>query len=314
MFQQNFEHVAANIEQLVRGKPLEIRRALVCLFAEGHLLIDDVPGVGKTTLARAISGSISGTTVRIQFTPDLLPNDVTGVHIYNSADRRFEFHQGPVFANIVVADEINRASPKTQSALLEVMEEQQVTADGVTFPVPRPFMVVATQNPIELDGTYHLPEAQVDRFMMRMELGYPDHESQVQLLDLRAKGWSVDQLRPVITINDVQEMITYARSVHVARNLLEYVSTLISHTRTMEQLRLGVSPRGGLALIRACQSFAAASGREFVVADDVKTLAPAILSHRMLLNPDAELDGVTADQLISAALAVVPVPQERVGT
>lgn len=311
MFQARFERLAANVEQLIQGKPGEIRRALVCLLAEGHLLIDDIPGVGKTSLARAISNSINGTMYRIQFTPDLLPTDVTGVHIYNSGERRFEFHTGPVFANIVMADEINRASPKTQAALLEVMEEHQVTADGQRYTVPRPFMVMATQNPIELDGTYHLPEAQIDRFMMCMSLGYPSHEAQVNLLDLRIRGMSVDAISPVLDLAEVQEMITLARSVHVARNLLEYISTLISHTRTMPQLRLGVSPRGGLALARACQSLAAASGRDFAVADDVKMLASAVLGHRMLLSPDAELEGITADQLINAALAVVPVPQAR---
>ncbi|MEM7338654.1 MAG: MoxR family ATPase [Actinomycetota bacterium] len=305
--------MTANVELLIKGKSAEVRQALVCLMAEGHLLIDDVPGVGKTSLGRAISNSISGTMSRIQFTPDLLPTDVSGVHIYNTGERRFEFHMGPVFANIVMADEINRASPKTQSALLEVMEEQQVTADGQTFTVPRPFMVIATQNPIELDGTYHLPEAQVDRFMMRMELGYPSHDAQVELLDLRARGVSVDQIQPVLDVAEVQEMIDTARQVDVAKSLLEYVSTLITHTRSMEQLRLGVSPRGGLALVRACQSLAAANGRTFVVVDDVKQLAAPVLGHRMLLTPDSELEGVTAEQLINSTVAVVPVPQERVG-
>lgn len=273
MFQERFDRLVGNVEQLIQGKTNEVRRALICLMAEGHLLIDDVPGVGKTSLARAISNSISGTMSRIQFTPDLLPTDVTGVHIYNSGEHRFEYHKGPVFSNIVVADEINRASPKTQSALLEVMEEHQVTADGVPLAVPRPFMVIATQNPIELDGTYHLPEAQLDRFMMRMELGYPDHGAQVAMLDLRARGLTVGHIQPVLAIAEVQEMIEHSRSLHVARNVLEYISTLISHTRSMDQLRLGVSPRGGLALVRAAQSLAASMGRDFVSVDDVKHLA-----------------------------------------
>ncbi len=314
MFEERFEQLALNVERLIQGKPNEIRLALICLLAEGHLLIDDVPGVGKTSLARAISNSISGTVTRVQFTPDLLPTDVTGVQIYNSGERKFEFHKGPVFANVVVADEINRASPKTQSALLEVMEEHQVTVDGETFVVPRPFLVIATQNPVELDGTYHLPEAQIDRFMIRMSLGYPDHDAQVRMLDMRSKGFNVDAVDPVLTIPEVQEMVEFARSVHVAENLLHYVSTLISHTRTMEQLRLGVSPRGGLSLIRACQSLAAATGRSFVTADDVKRLAVPVLGHRMLLAPEAELDGARVEQLINGALAVVPVPEERVGS
>ena len=312
MFEDRFERLVANVESVVRGKQAEIRLALVCLLAEGHLLIDDVPGVGKTSLGKAISNSISGSMSRIQFTPDLLPTDVTGVHIYHAGERQFEFHQGPIFANLVLADEINRASPKTQSSLLEVMEESQVTADGVRFGVPRPFMVIATQNPVELDGTYQLPEAQIDRFMMRMVLGYPDHEAQVDMLDKHSKGLTVDDVQPVMAVDEVQEMIDHTQQIHVAPNLLEYISTLTNHTRDMTHLRLGVSPRGAISLMRAAQSLAAASGRIFVTADDVKRLAGPVLGHRMLLSSEAELDGVTSSELISSALAIVPVPQERI--
>ena len=311
-FVDNFDRLLNNIEGFIKGKRDVVRLALVCMFAEGHLLVDDVPGVGKTSLAKAIANSIDGSMNRIQFTPDLLPTDVTGVQIYNSAKGSFEFHQGAVFANVVVADEINRASPKTQSALLEVMEERQVTVDSITYETPRPFIVIATQNPVELDGTYHLPEAQIDRFMMRMEIGYPGHEAEVEILQNRSRGMAVEDVQPVVHISDVKAMIDAARAVHVAPSLLSYVTTLCSATRTMGDLRLGVSPRGALALIQACQAYAAAGGRDFVTVDDIKAMAPYVLGHRMLLTSEAELEGKTSASLIAETLANIPVPQERV--
>jgi MoxR-like ATPase len=312
MFVDKFDRLVDNVETFIRGKRDVIRLSLVCMLSEGHLLIDDIPGVGKTSLAKAIANSIHGTMTRIQFTPDLLPTDVTGVQIYIAAKGTFEFHEGPVFANIVLADEINRASPKTQSSLLEVMEERQVTVDSVTFRVPRPFVVMATQNPVEFDGTYHLPEAQIDRFMMRMSIGYPDHEAEVEVLGNRSRGGNVDDVQPVLSIAEVSEMIEETHQVHVAPPLLGYVATIASATRRMEELRLGVSPRGGLALVQASQAYAAAQGRHFVTPDDIKAMTPYVLGHRMLLTSEAELEGRTAEGLIAQVLASVPVPQERV--
>lgn len=243
-FQMHFERVHENVSLAIKGKPGEIRLALTCLLAEGHLLIDDVPGTGKTTLAKAIAASIGGEFSRIQFTPDLLPTDVTGLMVYNSSDSTFVFHRGGVFANVVLADEINRASPKTQSALLEVMEEHQVTADSIVHLVPRPFVVIATQNPVELDGTYHLPEAQIDRFMMRMSLGYPGHDAEVEAIANRLAGMRPESLSPVISVDEFGFLIDVGVRVHVADSILRYAATLASTTRGMGELRLGVSPAG----------------------------------------------------------------------
>jgi MoxR-like ATPase len=310
-FSDRFRALQENVETFIKGKPAEVRLALVCMMAEGHLLIDDIPGVGKTSLAKAIANSIDGTMNRIQFTPDLLPSDVTGTHIWNIREQAFEFRPGPVFAHIVVGDEINRASPKTQSALLEVMEERQVTADATPYLVPRPFMVIATQNPVEFDGTYHLPEAQIDRFMMRMALGYPNHEAEVEVIQGRAGGRSVDEVRPVIDVKTAQTMVALASDTYVAESLHSYVVTICSATRKIPELRLGVSPRGSLALIVASQAYAAAMGREFVTADDVKTMAPYVLAHRMLLSSEAELSGHTSVSLLKQITSAVPVPEER---
>jgi MoxR-like ATPase len=257
--------------------------------------------------------SIDGAMRRIQFTPDLLPSDVTGVQIYNQESRQFEFHQGPVFANVVLADEINRASPKTQSALLEVMEERQVTVDAFPFEVPRPFIVIATQNPVEQGGTYDLPEAQIDRFMMRMAMGYPSHDAEVEVLNARARGATPEQLRPVLSTPEFVEMIEIARAVHLAPVVMSYIVTIAAATRRIPELRLGVSPRGSLALALAAQAQAAAQGVPFVTADDVKNLAPAVLAHRMILRPEAELQGATATGLLERITASVPVPHERAG-
>jgi MoxR-like ATPase len=311
-FGERFEALLANVGLFVRGKQEVVRLALVCMAAEGHILIDDVPGVGKTSIAKAIANSISGTMRRIQFTPDLLPTDVTGVHIWNSETREFEFSPGAVFGNVVLADEINRASPKTQSALLEVMEERQVTQDAVSFAVPRPFIVIATQNPVEHGGTYDLPEAQIDRFMARLHVGYPHHEAEVEILVNRANGMTASSLEAVVPVADVQRMIEIARRVHLAPALLSYIVTITAATRKLPELRLGVSPRGGVALAQASQAYAAAEGRSFVLPDDVVALAPYVLAHRMLLTPEAELSGATAESLLGRITATVPIPDQRV--
>jgi len=309
-FATRVKALADNIGDVIKGKPETIRLVVTCLLAEGHLLVEDVPGVGKTTVARALAASIDGTWGRIQFTPDLLPSDVTGVTVFNQANRQFEFHPGSVFANVVVADEINRASPKTQSALLEVMEERQVTVDGVARPVPRPFVVVATQNPIEMDGTYRLPEAQLDRFLMRISVGYPDALAERQILVNEDGGRRIRSLRPVVTAAEVVHMIDQVAQVHVSEPLQDYIVALSAATRVLPEVRLGVSPRGSLALLRAVRALAAASGRPYAVPEDAKALAVFVLAHRLILQPDAELRGTTAADVIRRVLDAVPVPQQ----
>lgn len=310
-FKGYFDAVHANVSLAIMGKPGEIQLALTCMLAEGHLLVDDVPGTGKTTLAKAIAASLGSTFHRIQFTPDLLPTDVTGSMIFNSRDGDFTFHPGGVFANVVLADEINRASPKTQSALLEVMEERQVTVDSVERLVPRPFVVIATQNPVEFDGTYHLPEAQIDRFMMRMAMGYPSHEAEVASIDSRLRGNRPESLAPVMNAETFRWMIETAGAVHVAESLQQYAVTVAAATRRMTELRLGVSPRGSLALVRASQAWAASKGRTFVTADDMRELAPFVFGHRMLLSPEAELQGLSSAELVRQTLSAVPLPEIR---
>lgn len=308
-FTTNFEALLNNVEQIIRGKTDVLRLVFTCMFAEGHLLIEDVPGVGKTSIARAIAASVEASWSRIQFTPDLLPSDVTGVSIYDQRNNTFEFHPGPVFANIVVGDEINRASPKTQSALLEVMEEQRVTIDGVPHAVPRPFMVVATQNPIEMDGTYRLPEAQLDRFLMRIAVGYPELEDEIEVIDTQGAGANVDSLSPVLSLEDLTAMIAAACQVHVAPTLQRYVAELVAATRNAPDARLGASPRGGIALVRAARAQAASQGRTFVTPEDIKDLAKPVLAHRLILTPEAELRGRTTVQVLDGVLGSVPVPQ-----
>ena len=299
--------LAENVNAVVLGKPQVVRLALTALFAQGHVLLEDVPGVGKTTLARAIAATVKGQWRRIQFTPDLLPSDVSGVTIFNQATRGFEFHPGPVFANIVIADEINRASPKTQSALLEVMEERTVTVDGVRHPVPQPFLVVATQNPVEMDGTYRLPEAQLDRFLVKLSVGYPDEAVEVEVLR-GATVRSPDSLSAVTDTATVGEMVRMARRVHIAEPLYAYAVRLAAATRNHPQVRVGVSPRGVIALTRAACAYALIDGRGWIMPEDLKTLTEPVFAHRLLLTPDAQVRGVTAAEVLRQAVASVPVP------
>ncbi|MFI0795156.1 AAA family ATPase [Micromonospora rubida] len=299
--------LAENVNSVVLGKPQVVRLALTALFAQGHVLLEDVPGVGKTTLARAIAATVKGRWRRIQFTPDLLPSDVSGVTIFNQATRGFEFHPGPVFANIVIADEINRASPKTQSALLEVMEERTVTVDGVRHPVPQPFLVVATQNPVEMDGTYRLPEAQLDRFLVKLSVGYPDEAVEVEVLR-GATVRSPEALSAIADTDTVGEMVQMARRVHIAEPLYAYAVRLAAATRCHPQVRVGVSPRGVIALTRAACAYALIDGRGWIMPEDLKALAEPVFAHRLLLTSDAQVRGVTPAEVLRQAVASVPVP------
>jgi MoxR-like ATPase len=312
-FAQRFNLLAENIERIIKGKRDAVELALVCLFSEGHLLVEDVPGTGKTTLARSIAASVDAQWRRIQFTPDLLPSDITGVSIFNQSTREFEFHQGPVFANIVLGDEINRASPKTQSALLEVMEERRVTVDSEPHAVPRPFLVLATQNPVDMDGTYPLPEAQLDRFLMRISVGYPDHAAEVEVLKGMPTGPQVERLPVVARASDVAGMIDFATRIHVADPIYDYVVGLVAQTRSSPDIRLGASPRASLALVRAARVRAAAAGRHYVVPEDIKALAVPVIAHRLMLTPEAELRERTAQDLVTEILAGMPVPQALAG-
>ncbi len=308
-FAQRFNVLTASIARVIQGKEEVIHQAVICMLAEGHLLIEDVPGVGKTTLARALAATVELTWNRIQFTPDLLPSDVTGVSVYNQATSQFEFRPGAIFANIVVGDEINRASPKTQSALLEVMEEGTVTTDAVIYNVPRPFMVVATQNPIDMEGTYQLPEAQLDRFLMRLSIGYPSPEAEALVLRQEKDSATVDGLSPVMSSDDLLAMIDQIKTVEVAPAIENYVIALSEFTRTAPEVRLGVSPWGSLALLKAARASAAAEGRSFVIPEDVKAVATSVLAHRILLRPEAELQGRTNAEIVARALQGVPVPR-----
>jgi len=310
-FADIFNRLVANVDQVLLGKTFVIRLGFTALLSEGHLLLEDFPGTGKTSFARAMSQSVAGTTSRIQFTPDLLPGDITGVSIYDQGKGEFEFHQGPIFANIVLADEINRASPKTQSALLEVMEESHVTVDGVSHPVGAPFMVIATQNPIEQAGTYRLPEAQLDRFIMKASIGYPDHASTLRILEGAGIKAHETHVPPIVTADVVVEMGQLARTVHVDPTINDYVGRLVEATRTTTEVRLGASVRGALALVRTAKTLAAASGRHYVVPDDVKALAEPVLAHRLVIDPEAEFDGVTPTSIMGQILMETPPPSER---
>ena len=301
-FAGTFEKLVANVGQAVLGKSHVIRLTFTAMLAEGHVLFEDAPGTGKTSLARALAATVQGSNNRIQFTPDLLPSDVTGVTIYDQKTQKFEFHKGPIFNNIVLADEINRASPKTQSALLEVMEESRVTVDGTTYEAGRPFMVMATQNPIEQAGTYRLPEAQLDRFLIKTSIGYPDHASTVQLLGGANLKDRSKEITAVITTQAIGDMADLAATTHVDTAVLEYISRLCEETRNAPETRLGVSVRGALAMVRAAKVWAASQGRNFVLPDDVKDLAGVVWTHRFVMDPEAEFSGATAE----AVLARVP--------
>ena len=310
-FADTFASVVRNIERAVMGKTEAVRLAVTCMLAEGHLLLEDYPGTGKTTLARAMAQTVQGTHSRIQFTPDLLPSDVTGVTIYAQKSGVFEFYRGPVFASIVLADEINRASPKTQAALLEVMEENRVTVDGKSYDVGQPFMVVATQNPIEQAGTYRLPEAQLDRFLMKTTLGYADRQATLRILQTGGSRPQSAALAPVITTQAVAEMGQLGQSVHIEASVLDYIARLVEATRGADDVRLGVSIRGALALVRSSRIWAASLGRHYVVPDDVKILAIPCLAHRLILDPESEFNGITAVEVMARVIGTVPPPTER---
>ncbi len=307
-FAEHFHRIATNVETVIQGKREAVELILLALVAEGHVLIEDVPGVGKTQLAKSIARSVEGAFNRIQFTPDLLPSDVTGISVWNRKAAAFEFKPGPVFANIVVGDEINRASPKTQSALLEAMEERQVTSDGKTRALPLPFMVIATQNPLEHEGTYPLPEAQLDRFMMRVVVGYPTRDKELEMLQAHAVRSAFHGLEPVANLRDINEMISIAQSVRVAPSVKEYILDVISATREEADLALGASPRASLFIQRLARARAAASGRDFVTPDDVKELAGPVLEHRVALRPEAQMRGEVASSVIGRVLESVTVP------
>ena len=303
--------VVNNVQTVIIGKQNEVRFTLLALLCEGHLLIEDVPGVGKTMLARAIARSIGCTFRRIQFTPDMLPSDVTGVSIYNQKTQEFEFRAGPIMAQMVLTDEINRATPKTQSALLEAMEERQITVDGVTYPIARPFMVLATQNPIEYEGTFPLPEAQVDRFMMRINLGYPLKNHEVDMLTRQSDHHPIQDVDQVVTVEDLVEAQRAARTVYVDNLVKEYIVDLVNTTRDHPDIYLGASPRGSLALFNASRAWAAMEGRDFVVPDDIKLLAESTLAHRLIVSPSARIKNVNAQQVIEDSLRHTPVPGAR---
>ncbi len=303
--------VGRAVESVIEGKSDAVRLALTVLLAEGHVLIEDVPGVGKTMLAKALARSTACSVRRIQFTPDLLPSDITGVSAYNQERREFEFKPGPVFANIVVGDEINRASPKTQSALLECMEEKQVTVDGKTYQLSPPFMVIATQNPIEMEGTYPLPEAQRDRFTARVSMGYPSQEAELAMLDSHGSFSPLDSLEPVARAEDIRDLIVAVRAVHVAEPLKQYVISLVTATRSSPELRLGASPRATLHLLRASRARAALDGRDFVIPDDVQALAVPVLAHRLLPSAEALVTRQPPEQVLAAIVDQVPLPQLR---
>jgi MoxR-like ATPase len=307
-FSDYFEAIVGNVERVIQGKREVIEMMLLCLVSEGHLLLEDVPGVGKTNLAKSLATSIECSFGRVQFTPDLLPSDVVGLTVWNRGDNSFDFRPGPVFNNIVLADEINRASPKTQAALLEAMAEVQVTVDGATYPLAPPFMVIATQNPIEHEGTYPLPESQLDRFLMRVSVGYPSPSAELEILDAHGDREPLRDIRPVVTIADVERMAAATRQVHVAPGLKAYLVDVAQATRRSSHLALGVSPRATLALQRVARARAAAQGRGYVIPDDVKALAVPVLAHRLLVTPEAQLQGVTAAEALGEVLRSVPVP------
>jgi MoxR-like ATPase len=302
------QRIGAAIESVIDGKSDAVKLALTVLLAEGHLLIEDVPGVGKTMLAKALARSIDCSVRRVQFTPDLLPSDITGVSAYNQERRDFEFKPGPIFANIVVGDEINRASPKTQSALLECMEERHVTVDGTTYQLESPFMVIATQNPVEMEGTYPLPEAQRDRFTARISIGYPTAAAEMEMLDTHGTSSPLDQVEPAATAPDVRELILAVRAVLVSKQVKEYIIALAAATRSSAELRLGASPRSALHLLRASRARAALDGRDYVIPDDVQALAIPVLAHRLLPTAEALVERKLPEQVVAKLVADLPLP------
>ena len=311
MIQEASERVIASIEKVIVGKREVIELALVALLCEGHILIEDVPGIGKTTLAKAIARSLGCAFQRIQFTPDLLPSDVTGISFFNQKKQEFEFRPGPILAQIVLADEINRATPRTQSALLEAMQERQVTIDGVTHLLPRPFLVLATQNPIELEGTFPLPEAQIDRFLLRIKLGYPSEEEENQILLRFEGGDPLSDLQPIMAAEELVELQRARKQVRVEESVRRYIVQVARATRQHDSVQLGVSPRGTLALYKAAQALAALRGRDYVLPDDVKRLVGPVLTHRIIINPQTRLRGRTPEEVLQETISAVPVPVDR---
>lgn len=308
LFGSRFDDIVSNVETVIQGKRDVVELLALAMVSEGHVLIEDVPGVGKTQLAKSLARSIDGEFHRIQFTPDLLPSDVTGVSIWDRTAGRFDFKPGPIFANVVVGDEINRASPKTQSALLEAMEERQITSDGVTRALSPPFMVIATQNPLEHEGTYPLPEAQLDRFMMRVVIGYPSREKELEILDTHGVRSTFLDLDSVASLNDVQEMVDIARGISVSSSVKNYIVDLVEGTRHHPDVMLGASPRSALFLQRISRSRAAAAGRDYVMPDDIKALASPVLEHRLSLRPEAHMRGETIDSIIEDVITRIRVP------
>jgi MoxR-like ATPase len=309
--QEYTQIVVKNVETVIVGKRAVIELLLVALICEGHVLIEDVPGLGKTMLARSLATSMGGQFKRLQCTPDLLPNDVTGVSIYNQQTRQFEFQPGPVFVNVLLADEINRATPRTQSALLEAMQEQQVTVDGTTHPLPRPFIVIATQNPIEFEGTFPLPEAQLDRFLMRLSVGYPSMDQEKQLLINLRREHPINSIQPVVEAADLSTLQKHAWEIYVDDSLQDYIIQVVAATRSHPDLVLGSSPRGSLALFKTAQAYAGLQGRDHVLPDDIQMLVPHVLAHRLILKPEAELRGRTAQGILTDLLLQIPVPIEK---
>jgi MoxR-like ATPase len=307
-FSRRFDLIATNVEKVIQGKRDVVELVLLALVAEGHVLVEDVPGVGKTHLAKSVARSIHSEFQRIQFTPDLLPSDVTGVSVWDRNRNEFEFKPGPIFANIVVGDEINRASPKTQSALLEAMEERQVTSDGVTRALPLPFMVMATQNPLEHEGTYPLPESQLDRFMMRVVIGYPSRQKELEILDTHGVRSTFLDLEPVVSVAEIKELIVVAREVTVSSSVKSYIIDLVDGTRQHPDVLLGASPRSALFLQRLSRALAASQGREYVTPDDIKLLAHPVLEHRMALRPEAQMRGETLPEVIGDLMNRLRVP------
>lgn len=308
LVQQLMQQVSNNIEKVIYGKHQEVRLCLIAMLCEGHVLIEDVPGVGKTMMAKALAKSLGLSFKRIQFTPDLLPTDVTGVSIYNQQSTYFEFRPGPIFANIVLADEINRASPKTQSALLEAMEERQVTVDGESYSEPRPFMVLATQNPIEYEGTFPLPEAQLDRFLIRISLGYPDLISEINILSQQQESHPLERIGQVVDAEEIIEAQKMVRKVYVDDKIKQYIVEIARATRNHPDVYLGASPRGSLALYHTVQTVAATNGRDYVIPDDVKELVEATLSHRLIISPAARIKNIEANNIVKEVLARIRVP------